>query len=95
MSHTLGAHGLSSLHTSLPALRPVERSADDRPPCLLLRSVGVHVGIEHVDWQLLQLLSTSATGLQRDSVYAASGEQLHVASGRQAAELCATASAET
>ena len=44
--------------------------------------VGVHIAIEHLDWQLLQLVTTSATALQRVSAYAASGEQGHVAAGR-------------
>eukprot|EP00966_Prymnesium_polylepis_P056759 1313333-Prymnesium_polylepis.1 len=46
------------------------------------REVGVHVAIEHLDWQLLQLVTTSETALQRMSAYAASGEQGHVAAGR-------------
>ena len=49
---------------------------------LLGSDVGVYVGIEHLDWQLLHAMQSSQTALQRQSAYAASGEQGHVASGR-------------
>ena len=57
-------------------------SSSQRRGTLMGSSVGVYVAIEHLDWQLLQLIKTSHTSLQKLSAYAASGEQGHVASGR-------------
>jgi 3-oxoacyl-(acyl-carrier-protein) synthase/acyl carrier protein len=63
--------GYASLHCSGHTRRSMAHS-----------DVGVFVGIEHLDWQLLCALRTSQTVMQRESAYAASGEQPHVASGR-------------
>ncbi len=60
------------------------RCTGQRRASLLGSSTGAYVGIEHIDWQLLQVMETALTALQRASVYAASGEQGHVASGRLA-----------
>eukprot|EP00966_Prymnesium_polylepis_P097421 2256779-Prymnesium_polylepis.1 len=56
--------------------------ASQRRGTLMGGNVGVHVAIEHLDWQLLQLQVRGVTALQRTSPFAASGEQGHVASGR-------------
>jgi hypothetical protein len=63
--------GYSSLH-----------DADWRRVSLRGASVGVFIGTEHLDWQLLQVLQHGRTVLQRGSPYAASGEQMHVTAGR-------------
>ena len=51
---------------------------------LASQPLGVHVGFEHVDWQLLQAIQNGHTALQKGSIYAATGEQPHVSSGRLA-----------
>ena len=58
--------------------------SSQRRASLMSVGCGVFVGIEHLDWQLLQALQTSRTALQRSETYAASGEQAHVASARLA-----------
>jgi len=65
--------GYEALHT-----------ASQRRSALSRSTTGVHVAIEHMDWQMLQLMATTQTAMQRASAFAASGEQGHVASGRLA-----------
>ena len=59
-------------------------SSRERRNSLSKADSGVFIAIEHLDWQLLQLVRTSRTALQRQSVYATTGEQGHVAAGRLA-----------
>ena len=48
-------------------------NAGDRLASVNGRALGIFIGIEHVDWQLLQVLRTSRTALQNESPYAAAG----------------------
>ena len=73
---TLLEHGYAALHA-----QGLRRAS------LAEQALGVLVGIEHVDWMLLRAMQLQKTALQTGSMYAATGEQPHVASGRLAYSL--------